>query len=85
MGSLTSATFQVNFAGTMAINIVTSFGTIDTSGITRSGATFQNTSGYVVGSFFGPNAATAGMVYKGFQGSPNPNNYYSGAVVFQRP
>lgn len=85
VGSLTSATFQVNFAGTMAINIVTSFGTIDTSGITRSGATFQNTSGYVVGSFFGPNAATAGMVYKGFQGSPNPNNYYSGAVVFQRP
>ncbi|MES2913263.1 MAG: FecR family protein [Pseudomonadota bacterium] len=83
VGSLTSTSFQVNFAGTMSVSIVTSFGTVSSSGLSRSGNTFQTTSGSVVGSFFGPIAATAGLVYKDFHSGPNL--YYSGALVFQRP
>lgn len=83
VGSITNTSFQVNFAGTMSVSIVTSFGTVSSAGLSRSGNTFQTTSGSIVGSFFGPIAATAGLVYKDF--NAGPNLYYSGALVFQRP
>lgn len=83
VGSLTSATLQVDFTAAMTLNIVTSFGTVSTGGLSRSGNTFQTTSGTVAGSFFGPSAGTAGVIYKDLQNPPGL--YYSGALVFQRP
>ncbi|MES2413636.1 MAG: FecR family protein [Pseudomonadota bacterium] len=79
VGTLNTALFSVDFLGSMNITISTSFGSVNTAGLTRSGANFSTTGGSVVGSFFGPNAESAGLVYK------SSSDYFSGSLVFQRP
>jgi uncharacterized protein YdgA (DUF945 family) len=85
-GTLTSATFSVNF-GTSKLNmgVVTTLGGFSASNISISGGQFTYSNGgpvFTVDGFFtGVNASRAGMVYTGTNG----NIIYSGAAAFAAP
>ncbi|MDB5967210.1 MAG: hypothetical protein JWQ72_3710 [Polaromonas sp.] len=84
-GTLTSATFGVNFSTSkLNVGVVTTLGSFTVTNITISGGQFSysSTGPYAVDGFFtGVNASRAGMVYTGTTG----NIIYSGAAVFAAP
>jgi hypothetical protein len=83
-GTLLSTSFLADFsASTIAVSLVTNFGTVS-GPLSISGHEFSGGSnGTVKGFFSGPNAARAGLVYNGF--SAANYGYFSGAAVFQAP
>ncbi|WP_431096087.1 FecR family protein [Polaromonas aquatica] len=84
-GTLTSATFSVNFDPAQVlgphlnVNIVTSFGTVGEL-VYFSSSSFAGSQ--VKGIFTGPNANRAGLIYTG---SISPAGSYSGTAIFQAP
>jgi hypothetical protein len=79
----TSSFFADFTAGSIAISLVTNFGTVS-GPLSISGHEFSGGSnGTVKGFFSGPNAARAGLVYNGY--SATNYGYFSGAAVFQAP
>jgi hypothetical protein len=84
-GTLTSATFSVNFDPAQVlgphlnVNIVTSFGTVGEL-VYFSSSSFAGSQ--VKGIFTGPNANRAGLIYTGLL---SPAGSYSGTAIFQAP
>lgn len=85
-GTLTSATFSVNFGtAKLSMGVVTTLGGFAASNISVAGGQFSYSNGgpvFTVDGFFtGVNASRAGMVYTGTNG----NIRYSGAAAFAAP
>lgn len=85
-GTLTSATFNVNFStAKLNMGVVTTLGSFSASNISVAGGQFSYSNGgpvFTVDGFFtGVNANRAGMVYTGTNG----NTRYSGAAAFAAP
>ena len=79
--SSSSALFVDFTFGYVSASIVTSFGTVNGSNMSISGATFTN--GNIQGFFSGANAARAGLYYRG-NSVANGNGNFAGVAVFQK-
>ena len=84
-GSLISASFSANFSTSYAsASLVSNFGaapiTVAAISMGITGSKFSG--GSIQGNFFGTNAARAGLVYGGFDGTVG--KYFSGSAVFQK-
>jgi hypothetical protein len=83
VGTLSSATFNVNFSTGYTINVAinTSFGSFTDSATGATSASFTGASAFITGMFIGSNAAFAGLTYAKDPGAGK----ITGALVFQKP
>jgi hypothetical protein len=81
-GTLSSATFNVNFSTGFTVNVAinTSFGNF-TDSATGSTPIFTGANGFITGMFIGSSAAFAGLTYAKDPGAGK----ITGALVFQKP
>jgi len=90
-GTLTTATFLVNFDPTQSggrilqFNATTSFGTVAENFVYFSSSSFSSTSGNLVGIFTGANALRAGVVYNGTVSTGTVGGSFTGTAVFLKP